>query len=512
MSNLKEYQKETWEWFWSGNWPIFDIAPYFDPDYYKEWQRAVGFEHEVFACIYHQDSVVSYHSEEDQRELKRKLHEHLKQDPDFLLKTLAEYPRRAKKAKEAIKKIGNQDFQHLSNQDVASLFKRARKQLVYNCFMDHYDYFLERYFTPLIEAWVAQHLPDAETERISEVTTLLVRPQKISPYYKERSAFFSIVREIQKDQHLVKAIKNGATETILENHPEIEKYLSNHLKQHRHIRVVVNAEPMTISTLWTDIHKIIAKGEPEIITETRPGDNYDKECIARARQLQKQLKPDKITLKLIEGVRQAIYLRLLDNEFQGYTTLLLRPLYDEVARRLGVTQKQLKHFIDKEITDSLVKSKKITEKMLLARLKPYCYIRCRGTQALLFGKEAQEFIEIVEGKTTSYKEEQWTGTGASKGQFIGPVRVARSHKEAEELKEGEILITPSASAYFVPIMHRARAIVTEFGGITNHAVIVAREHGIPCVVGIKGITSKLRSGDQVEVNGEKGTVKRVKKA
>ncbi|MBI4152908.1 hypothetical protein HY497_00150 [Candidatus Woesearchaeota archaeon] len=453
---------------------------------------------------------MSYHSEEDQRMLQKRLHEHFKHHPDFLIATLAEYPTHAKKAIVAIKKLVSQDFSSFTNQELCALFEQARKQLVYNCFMDHYDYFLERYFTPLIEAWVSQRLPDAGTERVSEVTALLVRPQKVSPYYKERSAFFSIVEEIKKNQPLATAISNGATEAILDKFPKIQKALMHHIEQYKHIRVVVNAEPMSMDDLWKEICTIVANGQPMLVTETRPGDNYDKECIAQARELQKQLKPDKRTLKLITGVRQAIYLRLLDNEFQGRTTVLLRPLYDEVAHRIGITQKQLKHFVDEEITQYLMLGKKIPDSVLKMRAQPYCYIMFHGKHELLIGKDAQAFIRIVQGKSAQ-EEDQWVGTGASKGCIQGPVRVVRSHKEAEELKEGEILITPSAGAYFVPIMHRARAIVTEFGGITNHAVIVARERRFPCVVGIKGITLKLHTGDNVEVDGTNGIVRKVKK-
>jgi pyruvate,water dikinase len=60
---------------------------------------------------------------------------------------------------------------------------------------------------------------------------------------------------------------------------------------------------------------------------------------------------------------------------------------------------------------------------------------------------------------------------------------------------------------FVPLMKKASAIVTAEGGITCHAAIVSRELGIPCVIGTKNATKVLKTGDEIEVDAEKGIVK-----
>ena len=58
-------------------------------------------------------------------------------------------------------------------------------------------------------------------------------------------------------------------------------------------------------------------------------------------------------------------------------------------------------------------------------------------------------------------------------------------------------------------MRKASAIVTEMGGITSHAGIVSREFGVPCIVGVKNITSLLKTGDLIEVKGNDGVVRKV---
>ncbi len=96
-----------------------------------------------------------------------------------------------------------------------------------------------------------------------------------------------------------------------------------------------------------------------------------------------------------------------------------------------------------------------------------------------------------------------------KGKTVGIVRVLMSAKDAHELKEGEILVAPMTTPEFVPAMRKAAAIVTDEGGITCHAAIVSRELGLPCIVGTKVATQLLRDGDMVEVDAEKGTVRKV---
>ncbi len=64
---------------------------------------------------------------------------------------------------------------------------------------------------------------------------------------------------------------------------------------------------------------------------------------------------------------------------------------------------------------------------------------------------------------------------------------------------------------FVPLMKKAKAIITNEGGIACHAAIVSREFGVPCIIGTKIATDVLKSGDLVEMNVETGNIKILKK-
>jgi pyruvate,water dikinase len=98
------------------------------------------------------------------------------------------------------------------------------------------------------------------------------------------------------------------------------------------------------------------------------------------------------------------------------------------------------------------------------------------------------------------------GLGASPGVGSGKVRVLTALDEAATLVKGEVLVTRMTSPDWVPIMRRSSAIVTDAGGMTSHAAIVARELGLPCVVGTHDATRILSTGTEVTVDGGAGTV------
>lgn len=98
------------------------------------------------------------------------------------------------------------------------------------------------------------------------------------------------------------------------------------------------------------------------------------------------------------------------------------------------------------------------------------------------------------------------GLAAAPGTAAGRARVLASRSEGAAFSAGDVLVAPMTAPDWVPIMRRAAAVVTDEGGMTCHAAIVARELGVPCVVGTQDATSVLRDGWDVTVDGRGGRV------
>jgi len=101
------------------------------------------------------------------------------------------------------------------------------------------------------------------------------------------------------------------------------------------------------------------------------------------------------------------------------------------------------------------------------------------------------------------------GTPVFKGMVRAKVRVALNLQEARLIQCGEILITRSTDIGWSPYFPLLSGVVTELGGLISHGAVVAREYGLPCIVGAQTATSVFRTGDTVVLDGSKGTITRV---
>ena len=99
-----------------------------------------------------------------------------------------------------------------------------------------------------------------------------------------------------------------------------------------------------------------------------------------------------------------------------------------------------------------------------------------------------------------------SGTPASRGQAKGMVRIIHGPDEFGSLLSGEILVCPYTNPSWTPLFQRAAAVVVDLGGLGSHAAIVAREYGIPAVMGTGSGTRTLTDGQMVVVDGTAGLV------
>lgn len=99
-----------------------------------------------------------------------------------------------------------------------------------------------------------------------------------------------------------------------------------------------------------------------------------------------------------------------------------------------------------------------------------------------------------------------SGTPASPGRASGAVRIVRGVEDFDSLLPGEILVAPLTASAWTPLFTRAAAVVTDVGSAAAHASIIAREYGIPAVVGCGDATARLHDGMQVTVDGGTGNV------
>ncbi len=119
-----------------------------------------------------------------------------------------------------------------------------------------------------------------------------------------------------------------------------------------------------------------------------------------------------------------------------------------------------------------------------------------GTEPLT---ETQKSQSVVQAAGTL------RGTPASPGRVTAPARVVLDPHNAH-LEPGEILVVPSTDPGWTPLFLKASGLVMEVGGAMAHGAIVAREYGLPAVVGVAGATERIATGSRVTIDGTTGVV------
>jgi pyruvate, water dikinase len=99
-----------------------------------------------------------------------------------------------------------------------------------------------------------------------------------------------------------------------------------------------------------------------------------------------------------------------------------------------------------------------------------------------------------------------TGYAASPGVVEGVARVVRDVNEIGTVQQGEVLVCPVTAPSWAPVFPKIAAAVSDIGGMMSHAAIIAREYGLPAVVGTGHATEQIKTGDRVRVDGNSGTV------
>ena len=145
----------------------------------------------------------------------------------------------------------------------------------------------------------------------------------------------------------------------------------------------------------------------------------------------------------------------------------------------------------------------------MERAKHCVYYAEKNLDVMVVGDKCKRFKNTLKTKDHSNIIEL-KGQVACIGKVVGIVKIINSVSDINKITEGDILVSISTNPDLVSAMKKAAAFVTEQGGITSHAAIIAREMKKPCIIGTKIATKVFKDGDLVEVDAYNGIVKILK--
>lgn len=230
-----------------------------------------------------------------------------------------------------------------------------------------------------------------------------------------------------------------------------------------------------------------------------------------ARRLLKELRHKyPLAWTLVDIIREMTDLKEENWDVISIVGTRLRPVLKKIAAKYYLSYLQFMALFPHEM-QSLIKTNKLPMdiNILNQRLDNLAILMYRGKYYVWQGKSVRKIANLFENKKVL--QNKLSGSVIWQGIVSGKVRVIPSVDYVSKMKSGEILVCPMTDPDFLPAIHKAKAIITDQGGLLCHAAIVAREFQIPCIVGTQIATKVLKDGDLVEVDANKGVVRKLKK-
>lgn len=229
-------------------------------------------------------------------------------------------------------------------------------------------------------------------------------------------------------------------------------------------------------------------------------------------QVKCQVKLSRKEQLFVKIVKTWIYAANESDELWGYSRLKLEPLWQEIARRFRISIWDVGNMRYIEMKETLLSGQltPVLRKDLKERVKDSLYEFINGKVQVVTGEKLVEIKkQEVKKEKIPQRIKKLTGQTASLGKARGKVQVILSADRVNKMRKGNILVTVMTTPAYVPAMQKAAAIVTDEGGLLSHAAVVSREMGKPAVIGTKIGTKVFKDGDKVEVNADKGVVKKI---
>jgi phosphoenolpyruvate synthase/pyruvate phosphate dikinase len=454
-------------------------------------QEFYGDSHKISVFFFHDNYGEWYWNNEDMVRLRKSFIKKVHKNPKILEKHLNEWHKRVDKFNICMRKIDKTDLSKLSNNALLKLYNEWYQLYlaeygiaigIQDAFSMHAEDFLAPHFKEIIEE-------QGEGIHFNEYYTLLMNPIDDSFFTKE-----------YRDRLKLLKAKNNKLDPKKQ-----EVLLAKHVKKYHWIHNNYVKDVYLDKEYFIEELKKIEHFDPD--RENERLDRQLKEIKKRKTVLIKKLKLSKESKNLIKITEVFAYMQDERKKYVLIASHYQNLFITEFGKRLKLTKEEMKYTYIHEL-ETLLKQKKIDKKIFKERKKFVCVISTVNNYDILQGKEAEQLFRTCFEKKQE-KVDIIKGMVASTGYAKGPVKIIRKTHDIINFQEGDILVASMTRPETIVAMEKAAAIVTDEGGVTCHAAVVSREMGKPCIIATKIATKVLEDGDIVEVDAEKGIIRKL---
>ncbi len=360
-------------------------------------------------------------------------------------------------------------------------------------------------FTRRMLTLLRSHLHEA---RVPELMNLLMVSTRMTINREEQMRLYEIALEISGKLKGVRPTA-GAVERVMKRMPSIEKKLGAHLKKYAWLPYNYQGPAWNTEVLVDRIgHFLISAKRPALAARQFKGELAV--TAKEQRRVVRSLKFSRQEKFIITVAQEFWYLKAYRAEVRCRANFILDKLLREVGRRFGIPWKLLHHADPEEVIRMLRTGKRLDPIKLKRRSRELFWLCIRGKKRIWSGRAARrKFLGMVEQKTIG-DASHIEGQTAYPGIVRGRVAIVESAKDIRKVKYGDIMVAIATNPDLLPAMNRAAAFVTDAGGITSHAAIVAREMKKPCIIGTEYATKVLKDGDTIIVDARQGIIRKLK--
>lgn len=344
------------------------------------------------------------------------------------------------------------------------------------------------------------------TGKVEEILIERVQTLGLKKVPAEYFHVLSGITELSKGQEesiaLLKLLQN------FKKHHKISKaQLQQHVQRFGWAYYAYMGPAFTEKRVLEEIKQLL-KEEKNPLREIKNFYRQHQQVVPAIRKAEKELKLDVKEKQFMNALRETMRMKVIRKDALTFVSYALEKFLHEVASRTKISLADVRFITPREFA-RVLKQDKIIIGDLPKRRKYSVYISVESMPRLLSGRTARDFMR------QTYQEEKRSAVMEIRGQVgcpgkgTGKVRIINLPKDMVKMQIGDILVSIATTPDIVPAMKKAAAIVTEQGGITSHAAIVSRELGVPCIIGTKIATKIFKDGDMVEVDANKGIVRKI---
>lgn len=428
-----------------------------------------------------------YVDEEEWTNFVKRISE-LCKDTSYLEKQAEDAYRICGKIKDITAKIRATDFQNKSNERLKDLLNEYHKSL--------YKYSFVAWGMLVID----QLLVGKVTEKLQTVLKNRNKGEKFNEYFETLTTKVNLTDAEREEIELLnikaEAQKRGDDiERLLKEHAD--KY--GWLPMYDHDIVPWDKEYFRnrIISLSENPQKEIAQREEKL--NKRRG---------RIEEILHELNDPELS-RLVNLLQKYIILRTYRTDILKIAYYNMNLFFKEIENRMGLEGNEVAYTTIDEIFNFLTNGKVISKEIIKERMEHFLFLKIDEKLEIVANKDRID--NVLKNQLDRLElSDVLKGSGVYTGIKQGGVKIIESVKDEYKMHEGDILVATMTTPEMHSIIEKAGAIVTDEGGITCHAAVVAREFKIPCVIGTKYATKVLKDGDLVEVNAKEGIVRRLK--